>query len=263
MAFKRPEYTAVLTKANWDKKKGVMAKMAGATGVGEALDKLDKAYKAVDWQKFEIAANKPDQKNFTLAKLDAMKKAAIAEMNGNAAKLRLAAFAARDTAKKAGGDLKKNPLTKSAGALCDEIATAADFMGVGANSNSLSGYIEKDVAEARKAFDFTVEQIKTNIPNKVTALERAIKAMGEPTAKSWSAQQMMTRCRDLNQLIGNIPKLAAMGYDLKMDVSRAKKFFDDMTPYASKEVPFKADDAAAAKKALAAVTELAKRAAVF
>jgi hypothetical protein len=262
MAFKRPDYATVLTKSNWDKNKGVVAKMAGATGVGEALAKLETAYKAVDWSKFEIVNNKPSP--FSLAKLEAQKKAAVAEMNGNAAKLRVAAFAARDAAKKAAGDLKKNPLTKSAGAICDQIEKAADFMGVGANANSLGTYIEKDVAESRNAFDFTAKAIQTKIPNCVAALIKAIKGVDDPpTAKGWQGQQMMTKCRDLNQLIGNIPKLTEMGYDLKMDSAKAKKFFDDMRVFASKDVPFDAKNPEAAKKALAAVTELAKRAAVF
>jgi hypothetical protein len=264
MPFKRPELSVVLTKANWDKNKGVLAKMAGPTGVGEALDKLEKAYKAVDWQKFEIAANKLPEKEFTLKKLADMQKAAVAEMTGNAAKLRLAAFAARDVARKAGAELRKNKLVpKSAADLCAQIEKDADMMGVGANANSLGSYIEKDVAESRKAYDFTVGQIKTNIPNKVAALATAIKAMGEPTAKSWTAQKMMTRCRDLNQLIGNIPKLTAMGYDLGMDTGKAKTFFEDMRVFASKETPFPADNPEAAKKARADVIALVKRAAVF
>ncbi len=262
MAFTRPAYPAVLTKSNWDKNKGIVAKMAGATGVGEALAKLESAFNAVDWKKFEIAANKPNP--FSLPKLEAQKKLAIAEMNGNAAKLRVAAFAARDTAKKAAGDLKKNPLTKSAGAICDQIEKAADFMGVGANPSSLSTYIQKDVDEAKVAFDVTAKAIKTKIPATVAALVKAIKAAGNPTTpKSWKAAAMMTKCRDLNQLIGNVPKLTEMGYDLGMDTAKAKKFFDDMKTYASKECPFEENKPDDAKKALAAVTSLAERAAVF
>jgi hypothetical protein len=262
MAFKRPDYPAVLTKTNWDKNKGVAAKMSGATGVGEALGKLEAAYKAVDWKKFEIAANKPNP--FSLPKLEAMKKAAIAEMTGNAAKLRAAAFAARDTAKKAAGDLKKNPLTKSAGVICDQIEKAADFLGVGANSNSIGGYIQKDVDEAKASFDHTVKSIQTNIPARVSALKSAIKAAGNPTTpKLWKAAAMMTKCRDLNQLIGNVPKLTEMGYDLGMDTGKAKSFFEDMRVYASKECPFEENKPDDAKKALAAVINLAQRAAVF
>jgi len=262
MAFTPPAYPAVLTKANWDKNKGVVAKMAGATGVGDALSKLETAYKAVDWKKFQIAANKPNP--FSLPKLEAMKKAAIAEMTGNAAKLRVAAFAARDAAKKAAGDLKKNPLTKNAGVICDQIEKAADFMGVGANSNSLGGYIQKDVDEAKASFDFTVKSIKTNIPTRVAALKTAIKAAGNPTnPKLWKAAAMMTKCRDLNQLIGNVPKLTEMGYDLGMDTSKAKAFFEDMKVYASKDCPFEENKPEEAKKALIAVVGLAQRAAVF
>lgn len=263
MAYARPAYPAVLTKANWDKKKGTVAKMAGATGVGGALDALKKAYDAVDWKKFEIASNRPSQAEFSLAKMDQMKKAALDEMKGNGAKLRAAAFAARDAAKAAAPDFKKNPLTKATGTLCDEIAKAADFLGVGVNANSLAGYIEKDIAEARKAYDFTVEQIRKGIPGKVTALVNALKAMGEPTTESWKKQAMMTRCRDLNQLIGNIPKLTAAGYDLGMDAAKAKAFFEDMKVFAAKDVPFKDGDTQAAQQAKADVTALAKRAAVF
>ena len=262
MGFKRPDYPAVLTKTNWDRNKGVIAKMAGATGVGDAPAKLESAYKPVDWKKFEIAANKPNP--FSLPKLEAMKKAAIAEMNGNAAKLRAAAFAARDAAKKASGELKKNPLTKSAGAICDQIEKAADFMGVGANGNSLGGDIQKDVDEAKNAFDTTAKAIKTKIPSTVSALVKAIKAAGDPpTPKSWKDAAMMTKCRDLNQLIGNVPKLTEMGYDLGMDTGKAKSFFEDMRIYASKECPFEENKPADAKKALAAVSSLAQRASVF
>ena len=74
---------------------------------------------------------------------------------------------------------------------------------------------------------------------------------------------MMTKCRDLNQLIGNVPKLTEMGYDLGMDTGKAKSFFEDMKVYASKECPFEDNKPAEAKKALAAVTALAQRASVF
>ena len=79
---------------------------------------------------------------------------------------------------KGAGDLKKNPLTKNAGVICDQIEKAADFMGVGANSNSLGGYIQKDVDEAKNAFDVTAKAIQTKIPSTVNALKNAIKAAG-------------------------------------------------------------------------------------
>ena len=130
--------------------------MAGATGVGERSPSSS-GLQGGRLEEVRIAANKPNP--FSLPKLEAMKKAAIDEVNSNAAKLRVAAFAARDAAKKA-GDLKKNPLTKSAGAIFDQIEKAADFMGVGANGNSLGGYIAEGRRRGKNAFDTTAKAIR-------------------------------------------------------------------------------------------------------
>lgn len=43
------EYPAKLSPAYWDKHKGAVAKMAGKTGVGEALKALVKKYEGVNW----------------------------------------------------------------------------------------------------------------------------------------------------------------------------------------------------------------------
>ena len=226
--------------------------------------KLEAAYKAVDWKKFEIAANKPNP--FSLPKLEAMKKAAIAEMNGNAAKLRAAAFAARDAAKKAAGDLKKNPLTKGAGAVCDQIEKAADFMGVGANGNSLGGYIQKDVDEAKNAFDVTAKAIKTKIPSTVSALKNAIKAAGNPTTpeavEGGGDDDQVPRPEPAHRQRAQAHR---DGLRPRHGHRQGKSFFEDMRVYASKECPFEDEQAPkpTPKKALAAVSRLAQRAAVF
>ncbi len=40
----------ILTNDAWQKNKGAYAKAVGKTGLGEALDALNSAYKAVDWE---------------------------------------------------------------------------------------------------------------------------------------------------------------------------------------------------------------------
>ena len=65
--------------------------------------------------------------------------------------------------------------------------------------------------------------------------------MTEPTAKFVVAQKIMTRCLDLNQLIGNVPKLTAIATTSAMDAGKADAFFDDLRVYASKETPFDAN----------------------
>jgi hypothetical protein len=253
MAYQKPDYPAVLTKANWDKNKGLLAKMAGFTGMGDSLTKLKAAYDKVKWDNFEIVLHKPNP--FTLAKLETAQKAAVAEMNGNAAALRTQAYATRDLAKKTEAQFKAaKTIPASSVALCTQIATAADHLGVGVNANSLGSYIEKDVKEARAAFDLTFEKIKTSIPKNVAELEKGLNAVGEPTPANWQNQHMMTLCRNLNQLIGNVPKLTAMGYVVGIDAGTAQTFFQKMMPFASKEAPF--DNLEGGKKAKITVAQL-------
>jgi hypothetical protein len=54
MPLAKPEYPKVLTADNWNKKKGLIAKAAGKTGIGEALTALEKLFGEVEWQKFEF-----------------------------------------------------------------------------------------------------------------------------------------------------------------------------------------------------------------
>ena len=43
----------ILTEANWNKNKGVIAKMHGETGIGAALRDIKVAWDKVDWTKFD------------------------------------------------------------------------------------------------------------------------------------------------------------------------------------------------------------------
>ncbi|MGH7042784.1 MAG: hypothetical protein ACREFY_11705 [Acetobacteraceae bacterium] len=62
--FERPDYPKILTKANWDKKKSLLAKAAGETGVGAAMDTAQAAYDAVDWDKLKGCNDPPSANSF-------------------------------------------------------------------------------------------------------------------------------------------------------------------------------------------------------
>jgi hypothetical protein len=107
-------YPAILTKAEWDKQKGILAKAKGETGVGAACEKAHEAYKAIDWTEFNIAGV-----------LKAESAIAIRD-HVNAAKLvykesvmptSSALMTLSSTAAKAAGTLNANALTKAAGAV--------------------------------------------------------------------------------------------------------------------------------------------------
>lgn len=92
-----------LTKSNWDKNKGLIAKLQGATGIGPAMEKLDSAHTAIDWSVFTPRATR----DWTDALIDDLKKRADAE----AKKIKLLAAAAQalaTTASKTESDWKKS-----------------------------------------------------------------------------------------------------------------------------------------------------------
>ena len=47
-----PTYPELITKQAWDRKKGVLAKVAGETGVGEAAARTQAAFK---WELFDVS----------------------------------------------------------------------------------------------------------------------------------------------------------------------------------------------------------------
>jgi hypothetical protein len=245
MAFEKPEYPEALTRKNWDKNKGVLAKMAGFTGMGDALAKLEAQYKKVDWKLFDLEVKFPrGDKNFTLTKLEDAVVDAVKEVkNGECAKLRTEAFSVRDLAAKTEKDYKANKLIpKTTTALCASIGKAADLLGVTVNANSMADRIQKSAKDVRSLYDLTVDNIEKNFHGHVSKLEKAfVPVVKEPTDEMWRNAGIMTLARNLNQQIGNVEKLVLMGYNVGMNVSDCTAFFKDMTPYASKAVPFEKD----------------------
>lgn len=243
--FERPALPAELTKKNWDKKKGKIAKMAGKTGMGDAFSKVEKAYKSVDWDKLEMISNKP--RPFDLKKWNKMRDDAVGETKGNLGKLRTQCYALRDLAKKTEAKFSKNKaIPKSSAALCGDIAKKADFMGVGCNPSSMGTRIVKMYKSGRYMFDFTAQGIAKTAPSKVTACLASLKELeSDPTLENWKANHMMTRARDVNQYMGNVSKLIKAGYNLPLNAGQCDKLFKIISPYASKdEGPLK-DDATA------------------
>jgi hypothetical protein len=130
-----PKIPLILTKADWDRNKGIIAKIGiGETGIGAAMEKVRVAYEAVDWRKFD--ANMV----FTgTAKTEEDVDKALAAAKNEAAtkveKLRAELRALEGLARAAEVKFKANRLVPhSATEHVAKIAVAADFMAVGCKS---------------------------------------------------------------------------------------------------------------------------------
>lgn len=101
----QPPIPKSLTKAEWDKNKGVFAKIAGETGVGAAMTDVDNAYKAVAWAKFDAMQALPGAKLVSV--VEAGEKDATAE-TGKVNTLRDSVKALRDLTAKTEATFKKS-----------------------------------------------------------------------------------------------------------------------------------------------------------
>lgn len=97
MAYKPPPYPTELTNKNWQSVKGIIAKFAGETGIGDLLKKLEAAYEAVDWRALQLVFNTPQGKGRTQQTIDA----AYADAAKQGAKLKALSKACREVEKAA------------------------------------------------------------------------------------------------------------------------------------------------------------------
>lgn len=209
MPYTRPEYPQILKKADWDSKKGAIAKIAGKTGVGEAAAECERRYAAVQWQKLELAKNAPGVNSFTKADWDRRLADAKNEVTGNLRQLVEGLYNLRNVAKAAAEKFKNNPLLSSTKQHLEKLAQAADFLGVSLNANSIGTPIMadyNDVLARMKQVADQIPQILKNVLARTPAAISELKRMadGPASGRKDLDTKFVKAARDLTQNITNI-----------------------------------------------------------
>jgi hypothetical protein len=204
------EYPTELTKKYWDKKKPLVIK-GKKTGIGEALDELNKKYDAIKWANYE-AQNTIASIDKKLKELPALCRDGIEPLGDKAKEIKT--LAAEWSAK-----FKKEKLTpKAASDACDDIVEAAkkfisdvdDYQGVQALE-----YMEmrkKCVAKLKQVLKpvFTKTQVK------IKGLLEDISAYAKSPTKEtyWSlfsgdgnARGFTTGCKNWDQYLAEFPEV--------------------------------------------------------
>lgn len=213
MSYINPAWPEILTNKNWQKKKGALAKMGGETGVGEAMDQAEAAFKQVDWDQLDartaipLPADRHDNKLILKKQQDAK-----ALYNSKVEPLRKKVKEIKDAAEKCAADWKKNKLIPSASTKhAQAVADAADHFGIALKGNS------SNMEAASKSFDDMVEsnnRIAADEKKKLAAtiklLETAITEYAQDLTKAgWSDgnTSIHQRCRSMCNAIRAIPEL--------------------------------------------------------
>lgn len=205
-----PTWPASLTDAEWQKKKGSIAKVAGKTGVGEAIKAAKTAFDKIDFNKAEASQIPPAERS----EENLTKKAAeaLAWHKGTVEPARDKIKDVRDAANKAAASWKKNPvIPKASVKAAEDFAALADNLWIDLKTNSvtmtkiLDDY-DRMIDTAKRIEEAERAKIATSISNLKKALREVV---ATPTKAEWgdantSAHQ---RCRSMCNAIKAIPSL--------------------------------------------------------
>ncbi|MCL5778580.1 hypothetical protein M1105_16500 [Limibaculum sp. FT325] len=195
MPHKWPAYPAILTDAAWQKKKGAIAKIAGKTGVGDAMKAADKAYSDVlkNRTQMNLAERLPHADKLKREDIDATLKQVVAYYNANVeGDVRKKIIALRDAAKKTAEKWEKNKLIpKDSAKYAREVEKAADFFMVSINKNTVLPSFQADYNQAVDDFDKHAKFIAENakrLKHYVTEVAKGLRSIKTTTEfkKFWS-----------------------------------------------------------------------------
>jgi hypothetical protein len=249
-----PQWPAILTNASWQKEKGKVSKLAGKTGVGEAMNAAQADFLKINWN--TIAAEDIAPKDRDMPIILERKKAAIAYINGPVDAARQKIKVIRDKAHATAENWKKNPLIpKSAREAAEKIEKAADLLFLSLKSNSQ--VIGEFLASFDKMYDVKKGQMEKGInemDGTIPLLETALKECAKnATIDTWSKGDKCPhqRCRSMCNFIRNVPQWKAKYW------STWQKFGDEY----HKDVPI--GDPKEKEKILAKISTVGKALAAF
>lgn len=199
----KPVYPDVLLPANWQRHKGVIAKVfKGETGIDAALVKLKKVYEDVEWQYFVPDESGPLPKPRTYEALDQRLEQAKGKAN-QLEKLRKEAFGVRDLCKKTGDKWEKSIVVPKSSRVHVQktMVDACENLALGAKSIGDVGYkrvraeIDRVEKKAIEMFEGWVDRLEKVIP----------KAKATPTVDFYN-KNMHQQVRGLGTAISKMPQ---------------------------------------------------------
>lgn len=195
-------YPPILTNGNWQKQKGLIAKVvAGETGIGAALTKLQAGFGAIDQSKLSAAGwgklHNPEE-------VDEALKQAKGYYTSKVEPFRKQCFEVASLARKREEEFKKSSkIPASSRKHVGEIAQAASNLGTEFKSldKEFAGFETK-----KKQLEQQIEGQKQLIRPNIGKLENGCKAtLANPTGAEWT-KSMTQQCRSIANGIKVVPE---------------------------------------------------------
>lgn len=203
------EYPEILTNKNWQKKKGKIAKLAGKTGIGAAMDDLKSTYDRINWLEYDVKGNFATNKGLSVQAVEDKRNEVGRKWASDVKPLREKALdlhrLADDLAKKW---KKKKTIPKSSRKHCEEVAKAAlNFATVARDWDEWQKSFDKEVADIQEKQSQAAKQL----PNYLVSLDKYIKECEKnPTKETFTGGAktgLYQNIRGIQAAIANIPVL--------------------------------------------------------
>ena len=211
------EWPDTLTNANWQKKKGALAKMAGTTDIGATMTAAKAEFDKIDWTKLE-AAQMPTADRKSVDKIKQAKAAAMAHVTTVVeGKVRPKVKLIKDLAAAAQADWAKSKvIPKSSADHAKLVATTADhyWIALKGGSVTISKLLDEYDKLAEKVEKHKTEQIALLGPQ-ITKLEASLKlCLAKPSKANYrdfpsKPESVHQRCRSICNAISVLPGLKA------------------------------------------------------
>lgn len=215
------DYPAILTNRDWQKRKGLLAKAGGETGVGAQMDKIQQAFKAVDWTKFYAKTVCTKQNGVVLpSHVAARLKEVASEYGGKVEPLRKEVDKLGKLAGDTAADWKKSKAIPAASAKhAQAVADAASMFHMALKSNGVYfSQVAADFEAERVRLQRNVDIAAQGIKGKIATLKSdAAEVVRNPTV----AQFTGSASAGFYQRIRGIgADLAALAEDPRIDAFR-------------------------------------------
>jgi hypothetical protein len=187
------DYPKALDPAQWDANKGTLAKMAGETGIGAQLKKLQAAHKQISWEQLTAYGY---GKLHNHAEVDEAEKKAKAYFKAKVVPYSLLAGETMNLALAVAKKFAANKLIPKASTLyVAQIAKSADIVKIACKSMDAEF---KTFDEMRAKLTQQIEGQKKLIGPNIKKLEAGLKAcIAKPSKDAWNTL-VLQQCRSIN-----------------------------------------------------------------
>ena len=223
----------ILTQADWNRKKGVFAKMAGETGIGAAMKAVDDEWKKVDWEALDPNSAYAKSGKLRIPTNHAQLTEAARGERGKVEAVRTKLKTLRDLAKVTETKFKASKVIPSSSRVhVGSIAVAADHLFIELKSIDVIWETERKQITQKYRGDLSklATDLKKNVGITTARAEVFIKAVkADPKPKTFNSG-IQKAARDVTQHLANVGKIHAEGLDI--DLPARPDLVKDLTPWA-------------------------------